>query len=109
MPLISHEIPKALFDRHDEVSDYPYVLGHLLSLDTEYADFYKQKIERAEYSILDNSAFELGKSIPMEELYELGKEYLPTNSYNSSIGIDLPSSNAELSKIEYSAVLSFSL
>ena len=43
MPLISHEIPKALFDRHDEVSDYPYVLGHLLSLDTEYADFYKEK------------------------------------------------------------------
>ena len=79
MPLISHEIPKALFDRHDEVSDYPYVLGHLLNLDTEYADFYKEKLKTAEYSILDNSAFELGKSIPMEELYELGKEYLPTH------------------------------
>jgi hypothetical protein len=79
MPLISHEIPKALFDRHDEVSDYPYVLGHLLSLDTEYADFYKEKLKTAEYSILDNSAFELGKSIPMEELYELGKEYKPTH------------------------------
>jgi hypothetical protein len=79
MPLISHEIPKALFNRHDEVSDYPYVLGHLLSLDTEYADFYKEKLKTAEYSILDNSAFELGKSIPMEELYELGKEYNPTH------------------------------
>ena len=79
MPLISHEIPKALFDRHDEVSDYPYVLGHLLSLDTEYADFYKEKLKTADYSILDNSAFELGKSIPMEELYELGKEYNPTH------------------------------
>ena len=79
MPLISHEIPKTLFPRHDEISDYPYVLGHLLSLDTEYADFYKEKLKTAEYSILDNSAFELGKSIPMEELYELGKEYKPTH------------------------------
>ena len=39
MPLISHEIPKALFSRHDEVSDYPYVLGHLLSLYKDYAYF----------------------------------------------------------------------
>ena len=51
MPLISHEIPKALFPRHDEVSDYPYVLGHLLNLDTEYADFYKEKLKTAEYKI----------------------------------------------------------
>jgi len=76
---ISHEIPKALFDRHDSISDYPYVLGHLLNLDTEYADFYKQKLQTVDYSILDNSAFELGKSIPMEELYELGREYNPTH------------------------------
>ena len=59
MPLISHEIPKALFDRHDEVSDYPYVLGHLLSLDTEYADFYKALPED---KIKRTFAVELGKN-----------------------------------------------
>ena len=79
MTLISHEIPKTLFSRHDEINDYPYVLGHLLNLDAEYAEFYRRKLKTAEYSILDNSAFELGKSIPMEELYELGQEYRPTH------------------------------
>jgi hypothetical protein len=77
--LISHEIPKQLFPYHDLISDYPYVLGHLLKKDPEYATFYKEKLKSAPYSILDNSAFELGESIPMEELYELGKEYRPTH------------------------------
>ena len=79
MPLISHEIPKDLFPIHDLINDYPYVLGHLLNLDKEYADFYKRKLEIAPFSILDNSAFELGKSIPFKELYDLSKEYKPTH------------------------------
>lgn len=78
-PLISHEIPKKLFHLHDEISDYPYVLGHLLSKDAEYASFYKNKLANSPYSILDNSAFELGESIPFEELYNLGQEYRPTH------------------------------
>ena len=45
----------------------------------EYADFYKRKLETAPFSILDNSAFELGKSIPFKELYDLSKEYKPTH------------------------------
>ncbi len=76
---ISHEIPKQLFPYHDLISDYPYVLGHLLNKDKEYTEFYKQRLEKAPFSILDNSAFELGESIPMEELYELGKEFNPTH------------------------------
>lgn len=79
MPLISHEIPKQLFPIHDIINDYPYVLGHLLNLDKEYAAFYKKKLETAQFSILDNSAFELGKSIPFQELYELSLEYKPTH------------------------------
>ena len=79
MPLISHEIPKQLFPIHDIINDYPYVLGHLLNLDKDYADFYKKKLENAPFSILDNSAFELGKSIPFEELYQLSVEYKPTH------------------------------
>lgn len=79
MVKISHEIPKQLFPYHDLISDYPYVLGHLLNQDQEYATFYQEKLKTAPYSILDNSAFELGQSIPMEELYELGLKYKPTH------------------------------
>jgi len=76
---ISHEIPKQLFPLHDLISDYPYVLGHLLNNDRGYTEFYKEKLKAAPYSILDNSAFELGQSIPGEELYELGEEFRPTH------------------------------
>jgi len=76
---ISHEIPKQLFPYHSLINDYPYVLGHLLNQDKEYANFYRQALQMASFSILDNSAFELGESIPMAELYELGAEYNPTH------------------------------
>ena len=79
MMKISHEIPKQLFPYHDLISDYPYVLGHLLNNDRGYTEFYKEKLKIAPYSILDNSAFELGQSIPSEELYELGEEFKPTH------------------------------
>lgn len=79
IPKISHEIPKQLFPFHDLISDYPYVLGHLLNKDKEYADFYKDKLATTPYSILDNSAFELGQSIPLEELAQLCDEYKPTH------------------------------
>lgn len=79
MVKISHEIPKQLFPFHGLINDYPYVLGHLLHQDQEYADFYKEKLKSSTYSILDNSAFELGQSIPGDELYELGEEYVPTH------------------------------
>lgn len=76
---ISHEIPKQLFPYHDLISDYPYVLGHLLNKDKEYTEFYREKLKSSYYSILDNSAFELGQSIPGEELYELGEEFKPSH------------------------------
>ena len=79
MVKISHELPKQLFPYHDLINNYPYVLGHLLHQDREYADFYKEKLKSSTFSILDNSAFELGQSIPSEELYELGEEYRPTH------------------------------
>lgn len=79
MPLISHEIPKQLFPYHDLISDYPYVLAHLLNKDKEYTEFYREKLKTAPYSILDNSAFELGESIPMNILFQLGREFKPTH------------------------------
>lgn len=80
---ISHEIPKQLFPVHDLINDYPYCLAHLISdkyhLDEQYALFYKRKLQESNFSILDNSAYELGKSIDLDELYRLGEEYKPSH------------------------------
>lgn len=74
---ISHEIPKQLFPYNGLINDYPYVLGHLMTKDKGYADFYTQALKTADFSILDNSAFELGASIDPGELVKLARELKP--------------------------------
>ncbi len=76
---ISHEVPIDLFHRSIEFNDYPYVLGHLIKLDPEYKEFYKHQLSVSKFSILDNSAFELGKSIPFDELMSVARELRPTH------------------------------
>ena len=77
--LISHEIPKTLFSIDELISDYPYVLGHLISLDKDYKNHYIERLKKSNFSILDNSAFELGKSIDPNELLRVAKELKPTH------------------------------
>lgn len=77
--IISHEIPKQLFPFHDLISDYPYALGHLLDKDKQYSDFYLKKFSQSKFSILDNSAFELGESIDSEEYLTKIKKYKPSH------------------------------
>lgn len=82
--LISHEVPKVLFPFHDYINDYPYLLCHLLmperkEYDFEYAAFYKEAVKRYSYSILDNSAFELGYAIGAKDLAKIAQEYNPTH------------------------------
>lgn len=79
MTLISHEIPKSLFPVHDLINDYPYVLAHLIGDDREYTDFYVGKCRTAPYSILDNSAFELGKSVEFKTLLNATLKVKPTH------------------------------
>ncbi len=81
---VSHEIPRQLFPIHDLICDYPYILAHLLckelpSYDETYASFYKKKIKASTLSYLDNSAYELGRSIDTKLLFELGEEYQPSH------------------------------
>lgn len=81
---ILHEIPKALFPHHQFISDGAYLLCHLLHFegshfDLQYASFYKDVVAEYEYSILDNSAFELGDSYDPEILYQIGEEYKPSH------------------------------
>jgi hypothetical protein len=77
--LISHEVPVELFYDSVMFNDYPYVLGHLIKLCPEYKEFYKKQLSGASFSILDNSAFELGKSIPFDELMSVARELKPTH------------------------------
>lgn len=76
---ISHEIPKSLFPIDKLISDYPYVLGHLIALDKQYKEHYVARLKEAPFSILDNSAFELGKSIDPIELLKVAEELRPTH------------------------------
>jgi hypothetical protein len=76
---VSHEVPKQLFKDSVLFNDYPYVLGHLIKLDEEYKEFYKKQLAGATFSILDNSAFELGSSISDTELISVARELRPTH------------------------------
>lgn len=87
MPLISHEVPKQLFEleipNHEPYKhywgQYPYLLAHKLlheySYDKEYADFYKKCVLRHDISYLDNSCYELGFPVETHHLIALSKEY----------------------------------
>ncbi len=82
-PLISHEIPKSLFSEHDLLCEYPYLLAHLLSkkyhYDEAYATFYKACVKRFDYSILDNSAYELKMPVETDVLVDVANEFKPSH------------------------------
>lgn len=66
--LISHEIPLALIDDHqDKISDYMYVLLHKMIEDPVYA---QKAYDYKGTTYLDNSCFELGASLDNDLLYE---------------------------------------
>jgi hypothetical protein len=79
MTLISHEIPNSLLPVHDLINDYPYVLAHLVGRDPVYTQHYRRLCKEASYSILDNSAFELGSSVDYQTLYDAALVMNPTH------------------------------
>lgn len=71
MPLISHEIPLDLIDRHqDFVSDYMFALLHKAKEDKEYLNKVCDYRDAGGVVYLDNSCFELGESMSDELLME---------------------------------------
>lgn len=78
--LISHEVPKSLLNESLDFNTYDYCLAHLLR-DTEslYYKFYTTPRNRILY--LDNSAFELGASIDMDEMQNAIKLVNPTHYF----------------------------
>lgn len=74
--LISHEIPLALIDDHqDKISDYMYVLLHKMIEDPVYA---QKAYDYKGMVYLDNSCFELGASLDNDVLYEYCNTLNPT-------------------------------
>ena len=65
---LAHISPVSYMEKAEEQSDINLVLAHLVG-DNEYTRFYANSDK---YTIMDNSAFELGESFPPEKLMELG-------------------------------------
>lgn len=63
--------PTAYLDKYASQSNMHLVLAHLVDTDEQYAKFYR---DRTEFKIMDNGAFELGKSYEPEKLLELAAE-----------------------------------
>lgn len=66
---LAHISPFSFMKKAEEKSDINLVLAHLVG-DNEYTKFYAAS---EKYTIMDNSAFELGESFNPEKLLELGK------------------------------------
>lgn len=63
---IFHEAPLQIFDLVQEVTDGDYALVHLLEKSYAYRKYMFEAVRKGREVILDNSAFELGKSFDPE-------------------------------------------
>ena len=76
--LISHEVPKCLFEKSLDFNDYDYALVHLFDQDPEYLEFYKNSVKNGRHVLLDNSIFELGEAYDNDSFAKWVEELKPT-------------------------------
>ena len=76
--LISHEVPKCLFEKSLDFNDYDYALVHLFDEDPEYLEFYKNSVKNGRHVLLDNSIFELGEAYDNDLFAKWVEELKPT-------------------------------
>jgi len=69
----SFELPTKYLEEFYPEQDHLFCIAPQALEDSTYLDFYKEK-SKEKYVILDNGAFELGKSIPFKDLIALAKE-----------------------------------
>lgn len=73
---ISHEVPLSLMEQSKQFNDYDYCLIHLLDKYPQYREYFlANKGER--FTIMDNSAYELGESLSDDLLIHHAKEINP--------------------------------
>lgn len=64
--------PTAYLEKYATMSSAHLILAHIVKEDPTYADFYLKMAKRGDFLIMDNGAFELGKSYEPDELISLG-------------------------------------
>lgn len=75
---ISHETPLCLLNDSRQFNDYDYALVHLFEENSEYFRFYVESLQMGREVILDNSAYELGKSFDLDKFFYWIKKLKPT-------------------------------
>lgn len=69
--------PIPMLHKYAVVSDYHMALTHLVLQSTDYANFYKERRERGDYVILDNSLIELGEAAEIETVLKAAEIIKP--------------------------------
>lgn len=69
--------PIPLLRKYAVVSDYHMALTHLVLESEEYANFYKERRERGDYVILDNSLIELGEAADIDTVLKAAEIIKP--------------------------------
>lgn len=61
-----------------DIGDIAFALAHFALEDPEYIEYYREKAKAGMHVILDNGAFELGKSIRPGELLDVAEDMMAT-------------------------------
>jgi hypothetical protein len=76
---IANITPIPLLDKVlDDLETYHLVLTSLMNESEAYRQFYQRRIARGDYVILDNDAFELGESLPVDAIGDAALEFHPS-------------------------------
>ena len=74
---ISHEVPLCLLEESKTFNNYDYCLPHLLDLEPEYLEYFRNAKEEGRYIIMDNSLHELGEAYDHSRLLHWINELEP--------------------------------
>ena len=66
--IVAHEAPIPYMGEVRELTDYCYILPHLLDESEEYLKYFEESKALDRYMIMDNSLHELGKPYDLERL-----------------------------------------
>lgn len=78
MMQVSHEVPLSVLSKSEEFNDYDYCLLHLTYENKTYKEYYQNAVKKGRKVLLDNSLFELGDALTLEEVAQGVRELQPT-------------------------------
>lgn len=69
--------PTPMLEEYATKSKHHLILAHIYEQDVDYRSFYQQRVKEGDFVILDNSAYELGKSYDIDRLLNIAEELQP--------------------------------